>query len=556
MKKTNLIILSVIIFTLLFAQQACHNKNDTPIPAPNDFTVTLERHNLIHNVYYRIGPDVRSIELNFSLSLDSSSVDGNLSFSDKTGMLNTKYQLEVSGNKILLLFNNDFQLREGWQYFIEILPGLKSEKGSSLTNNAVLEIRTLSEPLPPSGLPGYDSTVRNAIACISDIHMGDVRATDNHYCWFQKNKDALEDFLDYVVDSRQFKKLVIMGDLFDEWLVPFSISPFDPDHNIHSSAEYFHAVANNPVNTGIISRLQNIAATNYIELVYIPGNHDMLLTQEVLQDIIPGISWAGTDETPGLGAYSPVDEMIMEHGHRYDFFNCPQSLVNPDHMLPPGYFVARLYAQGMMDQGSALKGTNEMNGSFEFETAWTVAYLYTIAHFGMPLPQGDSANILMGGIDGYSDPMSFDGSRQMYAANIEDLWGATQTQNKVPVPTECCFHAIWNGHSDLFGAATTEYILQPPAPDTYKVIAFGHTHRPEIEAYLENEKIISIYANSGSWLDADASDYKVRTFLSIKPADWTGSQMDVVSLYQYNRDNEEGDNYKPVLLGEESVETD
>ncbi len=555
MRKFSLVIISAIIFSLLFMQQACHKKNDKPIEV-NDFSATLARHSLIHNVYYQVSPRDRSIELTFNKPLDQSSIDGNLSFSDKTGMLDVKYQLEVSGNKILLLFNDDFELHEGWQYFIKILPSLKSENGNSLANNTVMEIRTLSKPLLSSGVPGNDSTIRNAIACISDIHMGDVRATDNHYCWFGKNKEALEDFLDYVVNSRQFKKLVIMGDLFDEWLVPFTISPFDSGYQITSSRAYFHAIADNPVNTGIISRLQGIAVNSDIELVYIPGNHDMLLTREILDEIIPNLTWAGEDETPGLGAYSPMDEIIMEHGHRYDFFNCPQSLVNPDHMLPPGYFVSRLYAQGMMDQGSAFKGTNETSGSFEFETAWTVAYLYTIAHFGMPLPQGDSANILMGGIDGYSLPMSFDGTRHMYAENIEDLWPATQDQNKVPVPAECCFHAIWNGHSDLFGAATTEYILQPPAPTAYKVIAFGHTHHPEIKAYLENEKIISVYANSGSWLDADASNYKVRTFLSIKPAEWTGSQMDVVSLYQYNKDNEGDHNYKPVLLGEESVETD
>lgn len=144
----------------------------------------------------------------------------------------------------------------------------------------------------------------------------------------------------------------------------------------------------------------------------------------------------------------------------------------------------------------------------------------------------------------------------MYATNIEDLWASTQAQNEVPVPTECCFQAIWNGHSDLFGAASEEYIIQPPAPETYKIIAFGHTHRPEIKTWVSGSDIVNIYANSGSWIDADASDYKVRTFLAIKPAAWTGSKLDIVSLYQYNKDNE-GDNiYKPVPLGEESVEVD
>ncbi len=49
----------------------------------------------------------------------------------------------------------------------------------------------------------------------------------------------------------------------------------------------------------------------------------------------------------GLGSYSPLEGVMMEHGHRYDFFNSPQQLVNPDHILPPGYFVSRLWAAGM-----------------------------------------------------------------------------------------------------------------------------------------------------------------------------------------------------------------
>ncbi|NOX87100.1 MAG: hypothetical protein GXO86_14260 [Chlorobi bacterium] len=550
MNKINLtIILSFFLFSLLFVQEACKKKEDEVI---NDFTVNLPRYNMSHDVYYLVNPKDRSIELEFNKPLNPATVDGNLSFYDKSGALDDRYSLEVSGNMILLVFKSDFQLHDAWQYFIEISPGLKSADGQSLAGNATLEIRTLSYPLPSSDLIGADSTERNSIACISDLHLGDERANENNYCWFGKNKAALENFLDYVVNSHQFRKLVIMGDLFDEWLVPYTISPFDPQVNINSSSDYFHAVASNPVNTGIINRLKNIALNENIELVYIPGNHDMLLTREIMDEIIPHLTWAGKDETPGLGYYSPMEEIIMEHGHRYDFFNCPQSLVNPGHQLPPGYFVSRLYAQGMMDKGNVLKSANQTSGSFEFETAWTLAYLYTIAHFDMPLPQDDSANILMGGIDDYSNPMSFNGAKKMYAENIEELWPETQTKNKVPVPTECCFHAIWNGHSDLWSAAMTQYILQPPAPVTYKVIAFGHTHQPELKTYVAAGEILNVYANSGSWLDEDASDYKVRTFLTIKPAAWTGSQLDVVSLYQYNSSGT--GQYKPVLLGEESVE--
>jgi len=551
-KPVSLLLLFVVLGNIIFIHFSC-NKNDKPIEVI-PLTVDLPRHTLMHDLYYQVYPNERSIELDFNMPLDLSSVEGNLSFYDKSGGLESNYTIEASGGQILMLFDTDFHLRNGWQYFIEIGPGLQSEDGHNIGSQNLFELRTLSDELPPSDLIGNDSKLKNAIACISDIHMGEERATDHGYCWFGRNKDALENFLEYVVSSQQFRKLVIMGDLFDEWLVPYTWSPFDEQHNISTNREYFLSVANSPVNAQIIKKLQDIAVGGEVELVYVPGNHDMLMTKEIMDEIIPNITWAGVEETPGLGLYSPLDEIIMEHGHRYDFFNCPQPIVNPGHKLPPGYFVSRLYAQGMMDQQSSPKSTAETSGSFEFETAWTIAYLYTIGHFSMPLPQGDSANILMGGIDSYSNPMSFDGTRKMYAENIEDLWESTQSQNQVPVSTECCFHAIWNGHSDLYTAAKTEYML-PLAPTTYKVVAFGHTHQPELKAHKWLGKIKNIYANSGSWIDAEASNYNVRTFLSIQPAEWTGSNLDVVSLYQYNKDNDKPDTYKPVPLGEESVET-
>ena len=51
----------------------------------------------------------------------------------------------------------------------------------------------------------------------------------------------------------------------------------------------------------------------------------------------------------------------------------------------------------------------------------------------------------------------------------------------------------------------------------------------------------------------------MRTFLIVNPAEWSGSNLDVVSLYQYNPDNDStgtGNIYKPVLLDEESIAID
>ncbi len=64
--------------------------------------------------------------------------------------------------------------------------------------------------------------------------------------------------------------------------------------------------------------------------------------------------------------------------------------------------------------------------------------------------------------------------------------------------------------------------------------------------------IVCIYANSGSWIDADQSDYEVRTFLLITPKAWTGSEIDVMGLYQYSK-GQKG-SYIAELQSEESID--
>ena len=207
----------------------------------------------------------------------------------------------------------------------------------------------------------------------------------------------------------------------------------------------------------------------------------------------------------------------------------------------------------MEQQASLPKELWEYHGDIEFLAAWEIALLYTLVHFDMPVPDMQTENVLMSGIDGYTNAFSFDGARDMYAADIEDQWDATQTLNEVPVHLGCCIQAIWNGHSDLFLPAMEEYVI-PPAPKTYKVIAFGHTHEPMLAVYPSGQDFTAIYANSGSWINSDESSYEVRTFLMIRPGAWTGSDLDVVSLYQYNLDTENGNStYEPVLISEESV---
>jgi len=543
-----------IVFALiaLIFQESC-KKQETHYEQPF-LTFSFPRMERKHDLYYRIDYQARSIEIVFNENLDPATITASISLRDLFSPLDGKYDIDVSGAVIWLLFHPDFHLKDGWLYSLTLTTGIRSVSGHQLQSSETLELRSTARPFGlPDGSPGQDTLPANSIAVISDIHMGDERATTGHYCWFGENKEALESFLDLVKVDGAIKQLVIQGDLFDEWIIPFDSKPFDPDQGVHNSREYFASIATSSTNLGILEKLRSIAADPEIELIYIPGNHDMLMTQEILDSIIPGVIWQG--DVTGLGKYNPVPEIIMEHGHRYDFFNCPQPLVNPGHMLPPGYFISRMDAYALASQtGRFLKGEAERTGDVTFLTAWTLAMGYIFIDYSIPPPPMDSANILMTGIDGYPGPLSFNGTRDMYAANIEELWMNTQTTNGVPVPLSLLV-AMWTS-LDLTTAAILEYMQQSQHLASYKVISFGHSHNPLLEVFPTGEDYTNIYANSGSWVDADQCKHKVRTFLVITPGEWTGSALDVVRLYQYDPEigsDTTGSGYAPVLLAEENI---
>ncbi|MCX6245885.1 MAG: metallophosphoesterase [Bacteroidetes bacterium] len=547
--KASRILLKVIILsaiTVCIFLQSC-KKKETPAE-PVYLSVELPKLVLQSGLYYPADNHERTIELEFSQAIDTASIRGNISLSDMNGSLDSAYTLISLDRKIVMFLKPDFSLKPGWRYLITITTGLRSVSGITFSSAKVIEIRTRTTSLTG----GQGETKRDAILCISDIHMGEYRAVAGNYCWFSKNEPALLDLLDTVLTSQLVRQVVIMGDLFDEWVIPYRLAPFDTISGIHNSRDYFLSVAGSPVNLPVINKLREIAAGDSIQLIYVPGNHDMLLTRSILEEIIPGVVWQGT--VSGLGNYSPVNEIIMEHGHRFDLFNCPQPLVNSGHMLPPGYFISRLQAEGLMENpGHALKSSSAPGGSSEFLVAWTLAYEYLLAEYSLT-GHPDSANILMNGIDGYSGMYSYNGVRDMYAASIENSWPATQQLNAMPLPIPVLM-AILDGTEDLFLAASYEY-LSSSSPARYKIAAFGHTHKPELKVTPAGNNYQGIYANSGSWVNAELCSNPVRTFLLIWPGQWTGSDLDVVALYQYNLDSNSGGqnpDYTAVRLAEESI---
>ncbi|MFA5113041.1 MAG: metallophosphoesterase [Candidatus Margulisiibacteriota bacterium] len=384
--------------------------------------------------------------------------------------------------------------------------------------------QTVSSPAGEEPLFGDPlASSRTMTVVISDIHMGEERAADAGYCWFTENSSLLAGFLDELAGSAQVKTLVIGGDFFDEWIVPMATEPFQS--GVTSNEGYFLSVAAAPLNREIIAKLNAIADGGSIEVVYVPGNHDMLLTEAIMKKIIPNIVWAGTGA--GMGAYWPAGDIAIEHGHRYDFFNAPDPLTRAGSLIPPGYFISRVYATKTAAEGVVVEPAAPGATDLEFYAAWEIA----IAAIGVHDLDKD-AKIIKTGIDGYTADMSVNGARDNYAATIGSNWEQRQASNEVySKMSETSAILAGSGigwWGNLEEPAVTQYLL----PGRAKIVVFGHSHKAMIKKNLLT--LYRIYANTGTWIDAKfvKSGYATRTYVVIDPATSGGSN--TVTLYQYN----------------------
>ena len=87
---------------LLVLFQSCKKKE--PQPEPIYLTVSIPGSVMQNELYYPLDFRERSVELDFNAILDSSSVQGNISFSDKFGTLNSVFKIATYGRKIIMAF--------------------------------------------------------------------------------------------------------------------------------------------------------------------------------------------------------------------------------------------------------------------------------------------------------------------------------------------------------------------------------------------------------------------------------------------------------------------
>lgn len=378
---------------------------------------------------------------------------------------------------------------------------------------------------------------RDKIVIISDLHLG----IDDSYTETLQNRPLIIEFLRHMQSTTDVRELVIAGDFLDEWFLPVYYPSYTDQNQF-----YKDVIA---TNQAVIDELNNVIDSG-IKVVYVPGNHDMTLEASVLQEAIPNLVQARDAE--GLGAYYTGDrnEIVIEHGHRYDVFSAPDTVTNAelcgneDTILPAGYFYARYAAtwvlEGRPTVEKELPVVTNVPDKTDADQYGAYIYYSLLKDFSMRMTpnEGLDEKIFDMHISGFDDAYTYldfypaqqeDGtiSAPVLFKNIQRTWAERQTINKVKVPNSFLEAVAGTlGLEYYFGQARTQYLDN--ANENVDVVVFGHTHVPEY-ADVGNGKY---YLNSGTWIDHN-TDYPdaTRTFAVI-----TTGNSNAVAMYRFMED--------------------
>jgi len=335
---------------------------------------------------------------------------------------------------------------------------------------------------------------------ISDVHMGAAgSASPPHpYGWLNANVPKLEGFLNEVLDAPDVSELVILGDLFDKWVLPPAVSP----------VVTFQDICDAPQNKGIVEALRQLSAKRDIVVSYVPGNHDMGTSlpdlseaRDFMEQQFPGLHYISDHESPG-GVYQS-DKLAAEHGNRYCLFNAVDMVSNPASFLPIGYFMSRVEAYKVARHGT---GTDyhQIFDDFVHELMNSenlVLDIFMALVDDAGLRSSDTINTT--GLPGFPDSLTIEAVGSMYK-DLAHNW--ERGNKKINYIT-----ATLGDVGDLSLAADIMYFSI--FGSAHNVVVFGHTHEATMKKHyllglvpqnLDAHVDIpcrAIYANSGTWVD-------------------------------------------------------
>ncbi|SDK92795.1 putative phosphoesterase [Maridesulfovibrio ferrireducens] len=391
------------------------------------------------------------------------------------------------------------------------------------------------------------SNERDLIVVISDLHLG----ADISYTETKDNLIPLENFLKRVEDSTNVKELVIAGDLLDEWFVPATVDTYQG----YDQFDFVERIA--VTNKRVFDAFNRIITAGKILVTYVPGNHDLTITDANVENVLPGINQARDAGLLGLGTYSPVGQpkIAIEHGHRYNFFCSPDPISNqvaaPGTILPPGYFFTRIAALHVVQNcksGADViplvipdpAGTDSQTLLYKYWVKWA----WTLKAF--PIKNLFNESIIVTNVNKFTVTYKVEDLLPSQAVakgvilvnlfnGIQDNWAARCLLNNVPVPiptAEAIDNVISASQTDSM--AVTQYFMNPASDK--KLVVFGHSHVPKMNVSTSDKGEKTVYVNSGTWIDHNP-DNVTMTFVVITPQRADENSQTAVKLYNFENED-------------------
>jgi UDP-2,3-diacylglucosamine pyrophosphatase LpxH len=393
-------------------------------------------------------------------------------------------------------------------------------------------------------LPLWDAgSTRDKIIVLSDIHTG----FEDAYAEILENRPYLIEFLQRTAVTSDVREVVLNGDILDEWFLPLSFVEID-------RGDFYRKNIEN--NKDLIAAFKEVMDAG-INLVYVVGNHDMSVNIKYIEEAIPGMKVCSQHLGVGLYRTGDRNEIVIEHGHRYDVFSAPDTitnahLTNGPTMFPPGYFYARFAADWvlsgkppyMADLPVIETVPDRVNDPDQFGA---YAYYRTMATVFKNITPTDGIGdkLLDIRIDGYNDTYSIQDlfpvrneqgeiSAPVLFPNYQRTWEERQKANGVKVHSSFAVASLGALDSKYFESqARAQFEVDNAQSDT-SVVLFGHTHVPVFYDYGNDH----YYVNTGTWIDhntnyreADGSLLS-RTFAVVT----TAPSSTAVDIYQYQED--------------------
>jgi UDP-2,3-diacylglucosamine pyrophosphatase LpxH len=309
---------------------------------------------------------------------------------------------------------------------------------------------------------------------VSDIHMGAGRSLDPEtgYDWLKKKEaDNFAGFLAYLKKQKDVEEVILLGDTMDNWVCPVDDVP-----------PTFDDILQAPHNKNIVDNLSALSQSKRV--VFMPGNHDMHATEQIINRYFPKIAYGGSAFNKSRYRTS---RLLAEHGSAYAMFNAPDPMNNPANRLPLGYFIARLDTTIAQKTGSSRRHYwtyfDDMLESLGPQKIAASVFEAVLEEAGLD----ENSVIVMGVKEGKEITMEASMVKERYA-NLYDQWQSNYGSGMAfkAVMAEIGYLGDLADHLSKKG-------------DT-KIIIFGHSHDSELDKdswFVEDR----IYANCGTWCD-------------------------------------------------------